>query len=1496
MSRQLSILIPCLLFWLSPHPLAAQIDYVFRTSEASSELSQQTVRGIFEDKAGFLWLLTQEGLNRFDGYEVIRFRASNRIDGDLTHQSITSIAELEPGLLWIGTAGGGLNLLDTKNFTFSAITAEGNTESEKRPLSNLIMALHQGSGETLWVGYGDGAGISKFDPKRRTFTHFSFKAQTPAATVRGFAQSKDGTTWIAVENAGLFCIKKGSRNIEQVKIFSPENNERAILDVVHVDVHQETGDIWLATLSHGVIKLDDQTTPRFLSQTTVGGALPPVETYSTKRDGAGRTWIGASDGIYVLSQDGHDLHHISRENSALPDDQVLSIHLSEQGIVWAGTYSGLAKGTPTIFARYDSGDGLPQESTNAFAQTADGTIWIATDGGIAYLEDTDDKSSNNKSLFTPDFNLPANRVMSLTAEGNNLWAGTINDGLFFIDRDSKKITHYERRITDPNSLSADGITSILVLPDEKVLIGTYGGGLNLLNRKTSTFSHFKRSPDNPETISSDRVIALLRDSDKNIWVGTENGLNYFNLEEKKFKRFTPEDSKPSSLSSDMAWALYEDADNNLWIGTQSGGLNKWSLTDRRAMRPNFVQYSENVGLPSADIYTVLSDEGGNIWMSHNRGVSRLNPDTLAILNFDQTDGLQGPEFNHGAAFKDKSENLYFGGIAGFNVVDPGGVTGRTWSPPVRITSVTLLNEPLFFDRPYSELTSISLPHDYEFATISFSAIDFKNPRENLYRYRFKNRNSDWIELGSNRQVALSGFSPGLYELVVQGSNSDGHWSENNRELRIEILPPFWQTKLAYAVYLLISAVLAMYLWRLGAIKRRAEDARRRELEKTVLERTNDLQEARIAAENATKAKSDFLAAMSHEIRTPMHGMLGMTDLLLQTNLSSQQRQFADAAKKSGESLLALVTSILDFSKLEANKIEFENVEVDIRSIFEETLYLQSKSAAATDLSVYGICSSKINNIFLGDPSKIRQIINNLVGNATKFTQEGYVLCSLTTQKSNTAASSEKLCLTVKDTGIGMNPETIDRIFDSFTQADASTTRNFGGSGLGLTITKELIERMGGQLQCTSELGVGTTFSASIDLEVHRSRYEEPIDTNGKSVAIVATDCRLIESLQEYLVFFDVSFHVFGSFKEIDLRADEIYCVIFESHAANGPETPVSSEINIIPITRYHRNIRSADPGFETPSELSLPLIGQTLRSQLESIKKTKIRSCSPVNPPPLQRAKSSASALRALVVEDVQVNQEIAKAMLDLLDAATELAENGRDAIEKTNERDFDIVFMDCQMPVMDGFEAAVEIRKREAQNNAPRTPIIALTAGGSESERGHALAAGMDDYITKPFTLQDLKASIERFVEVVSPSGVDETARPDHIRSLDHYGSTSHYKARNEALMGIISIERQTGNRILPKLLHGLREQSEVKVSEIRHAIQTSDRGLLRTNAHAIKSMSASVGAELIRSKFEEMEKNYQTIDFLEVAKVIEGLPTLIDSYESEALSISEEVRPESR
>jgi CheY-like chemotaxis protein len=252
--------------------------------------------------------------------------------------------------------------------------------------------------------------------------------------------------------------------------------------------------------------------------------------------------------------------------------------------------------------------------------------------------------------------------------------------------------------------------------------------------------------------------------------------------------------------------------------------------------------------------------------------------------------------------------------------------------------------------------------------------------------------------------------------------------------------------------------------------------------------------------------------------------------------------------------------------------------------------------------------------------------------------------------------------------------------------------------------------------------------------------------------------------------------------------------------------------------------------------------------------------------------------------------------MLDLLDAATELAENGRAAIEKTNEWDFDIIFMDCQMPVMDGFEAAVEIRKREAQNNAPRTPIIALTAGGNESERGRALAAGMDDYITKPFTLQDLKVSIERFVEIVSPTGIEGTRRPDDVCADDLYGSTSHYQARNETLMGIISIERQTGNRILPKLLRGLREQSEVKVSELRHAIQTTDRALLRTSAHAIKSMSASVGAEVIRSKFEKMEKNYQTIDFPEVEEAIEDLPTLIDSYESDALNISEEALPEFR
>ena len=451
-----------LLCWCSFATAVSHQDFTFQLSPASRELSQQTVRGIFEDSSGFVWFLTQEGLNRFDGYEVIRFRATNNNQNGLSHQSITDMAEDSQGDFWITTAGGGLNKLRKENFTFESYKYDGQV-NQTSPISNVIMSAMISSTGKIWLGYGQGAGYSIFNPRTDTFRHFPDKDPQSLGIVRDFSEAKDGTIWMAVEDKGLYRIDpKIPENPSKINVKSKTRPELKVTKFTKLMIDRE-GLLWATTLSDGLIGIDTTTRAvRHLShelQSTSAGAL---ESYVAIEDDEGNIWLGTTNGIQVIASDKNSLAAIDTTNSNLPDNQVFSLFRSDSGIIWVGTYNGLAYGTKSLFERYSEQDGLSSASTNAFAQTTDGTIWVANDAGIDRLiPDRQTIGDDPVNISSSPFKLPANRVMSLLADGHNLWAGTLNSGLFYIDRDKQKLTHYVRTDKGERGLNANGVTSLL---------------------------------------------------------------------------------------------------------------------------------------------------------------------------------------------------------------------------------------------------------------------------------------------------------------------------------------------------------------------------------------------------------------------------------------------------------------------------------------------------------------------------------------------------------------------------------------------------------------------------------------------------------------------------------------------------------------------------------------------------------------------------------------------------------------------------------------------------------------------------------------------------------------------------------------------------------------------------------------------------------------------------------------------------------------------------
>ncbi len=1342
-------------------------------------LSQSTVNCILQDDSGFMWFGTQDGLNRYDGHEFKFYKHVPGVPTSLSKDWIRTLFKDEAGRIWIGTKDGGLNRWDRSNDSF--IRYQHDPANPESLSGNRVQVLHRDRGGNFWIGTS-ASGLNRFDESTGRFEQFRHDPADPSSLsddrIRAIYEDRVGNIWIATLG-GLNLFDPKTEKFLRLR-HEPSNPGSLSDDGVLSILEDRTGVLWVGT-EQGLNRLERATLSflRFHHSPLDPSSLSHDRIRVLFEDRDGRLWVGTEGGLNLLQRGGEAFvrfRHHPADASSLSSDQVLSIYQDRGGVLWIGTHdAGVNKWNPATWAfshfRWDPSDptsGLNNNSIFAFAEDREGAIWIGTfGGGLNRLDRQTGAFSYHRHDPKRSSSLSEDRITSLLAsEDGRLWVGTMTRGLNRLDPVSGDVVRYRHDPALPESLASDGVMALYEDRDGVLWVGTYGGGLSRMDRQTGTFSHFRTGPPGAAALTGDRVTSFAETADGSLWIGTSSGLNRLDRSTLTFAHYRHQPADAQGLSSDEINVLHVDSRGTLWVGAQDGGLNKLERLEGPG-KAVFRRYSEREGLAGEVINGILSEADRALWISTSKGISRFDLATERFRSYGTSHGLQSDEFNLRAHMKSSTGEMYFGGVNGFNVFSPDRIVSNQTIPPIVLTSFLKFSKPVDLDRPLHEVREISLAYqDYVFS-LKFAALDYAAPQKNRYAYTLEGLDESWIDLGNYRRVTFTKLDPGSYTLKVRGSNNDGLWNEEGLTLPITIVPPWWRSSLAYLFY---AAVLATAL---GASLRAWHRKRQRqEVLRLAKEDAEAARRAREAAEAASRAKGEFLANMSHEIRTPMNGVIGMTSLLLDTELSADQQEYLDTIRISGESLLNILNDILDFSKIESMKLELEQAPFDLRSQVEDALDLLAPAAAGKGLDLAYWFDEGIPETLVGDAVRMRQILVNLLSNGIKFTKTGGIFVYLSAQRTN--GDCFELHLTVEDSGIGIPQDRLENLFQPFSQLDASTTRQYGGTGLGLAICKKLSELMGGQIWAQSVPGQGSTFHFTFPAEAAtRPDREYLFNTDprlaGERLLIVDDNPTMRELLARHA-------ECWGMRPEAVASALEAYeCLRSEvpfDMAVMDLEVMRQDEVNwakalgkdgwcldmpLVLLSPLGQDETRNRLGGKYRKELSKPFKPSQLFDALKGFVSPEAKRERVARAPRKQHSEPpKTQKLSILLAEDNPVNQKVALLFLKRMGFAADMAADGLEALRAVNRQDYDVVLMDLQMPEMDGFEVTRRIRSQIPEDRQPT--IIAMTAHALLGYRERCLEAGMDDYLSKPIQFEQLHAALEK----LTPTEPEATAEED--------------------------------------------------------------------------------------------------------------------------------------
>lgn len=1087
-------------FVLTQQYLHAQNNqYPFSHLDITNGLSSNQVNCIFKDVNGFIWFGTNAGLNRYDGYKFKVFQHDNKDANSLPENFISHIYEGPENKMWISTPNG-FSIYNSYVEKFSNnITGE---LSRYKVNTGQLESIRKDRDGDYWF-FTNGNGVYCYHPKSKTTSVYGNSAKATGGRITvattDIAEDKNNFIWL-INNDGA--IQKLDKKTNKIVFRSALLSEASKYKTQSYSCTFGHGDnLWIFANSSpdGIYCYNvAKNSMAYFSKDAPVNRLNSNVINNIVLGDDNKIWAGTDHGgINIIDESTFKVQYLLKKDDDIKSlrGNSIQIYKDSTGFIWAGTYkegvSYYHKGIiqfPIIRHYASDNTSLPYEDVNCFAEDAKGNLWIGTNGGgIIYFNRASNIYTEYKHDPTNPNSLSNDIIVSVFIDRNQkLWIGTYFGGM---DRfDGNKFTHYRHNDKISSSISDDRVYSIAEDGAHNMWVGTFAGGLNIYDPKTDGFQH----PNYP--MSSAYTSILFKDRENNMWIGRDKGIDVVESATNMVRHFGYQPRNHNNLIANDVNNIMQDSRGLIWIATKDG-LSV--LNSKTNLFINIFAYKD---LPSHDILNVLEDKNGRMWLSTSNGLACIQlygpatNFTYHVYKYDEFDGLQGREFNQNASFKTREGEMIFGGAHGFNLFDPATINNNTPTPKLVLTDFQLFNKSVavgdtingkvVLSRSIAQTHSMVLNHNQNVFSIEFAATDFFNPNKIRYQYMLEDFDKGWLTSPTDsRKATYTNLDAGDYVFKVRAANINQPGTFSLITLNIKVLPPFWKTPVAYALYFAMAFGLLLYIRHRGILKIKREFLVKQDKLEVERKIEQEREEARRMHE-LDLMKIKFFTNVSHEFRTPLSLIISPIDGLIKQNENPDQKHQLSLIKRNGKRLLNLVNQLLDFRKMEFNELKLSLKKGDIISFINEV------SSSFTDIAqqknIKFVFESEVETLTTRfDHDKMERVLFNLLSNAFKFTPPGGHISVLINLINSDAEASDQQLLEIKvmDTGIGIPAEKHERIFDRFFQDNMPESLLNQGSGIGLSITWEFIKMHNGDIKVESEPGYGSCFIIQLPVGV-----------------------------------------------------------------------------------------------------------------------------------------------------------------------------------------------------------------------------------------------------------------------------------------------------------------------------------------------------------------------------------------------------------------------------